>query len=63
MTTSEKVQQICDADKRRRTSALRDASMYISIQEAIDAEIDYRLGVTGEALIKVMQDGDYDNSR
>ena len=36
--TRNTVQQVCDADKRRRTSALRDAAIYISIQEAMDAE-------------------------
>lgn len=41
MTTREQVQQLCDADKRRRTSALRDAAMYIKIQDAIDAEANY----------------------
>ena len=36
--TRNTVQQVCDADKRRCSAALRDAAIYISIQVAMDAE-------------------------
>ena len=53
MSKRETVQQLCSANRRMTSHELQTLADEITIQDAIDAEVDYNLEQMGRALLKL----------